>query len=119
MSNKKNISTNGDVLNIVYVVNNDIKFTISDEGIVTILKPNQRKLHRFFRKVKVNVPEESKIELDDKSSYVFSLINGERTVKDISELVDEKFHEKAHPLIENLLLFLNHLEVNEKWISQK
>ncbi|MDF9866813.1 hypothetical protein OKW22_000368 [Bacilli bacterium PM5-3] len=119
MKKQETIKTNDDVLNIVYVINDDLEYETNDQGIVTILIKQDHKIQKFFRRLKAKIPEYKKIELDEKSSFVFNLIDGKRTIKEIGELVDEKFKEQAHPLYENLLLFLNHIEVNSKYISKK
>ncbi|MDL2211620.1 PqqD family peptide modification chaperone [Erysipelotrichaceae bacterium OttesenSCG-928-M19] len=119
MSNKKTIETDDDVLDIVYGVKDEIEFEVSATGIVTILKKQDKGIQRFFRKLKFKIPEYTRIELDERSSFVFRQIDAQRTVREIGELVDKEFKEQAHPLYENLLLFLNHIEVNEKYIEKK
>lgn len=119
MKKNKEITTNDDVLNIVYLVNDDLEYEVDSRGIVTILKRQDHKIQKALRCLKAKIPEYTKIELDEKSSFVFQAIDGKKTIKEIGELVDQKFNEQAYPLYENLLLFLNHIEVNSKYISKK
>lgn len=112
-----NIETNDDVLKIVYAIEEDLLYEVN-EGVVTIIIKQDHKIQRFFRKLKAKIPENKRIELDERSSFVFLQIDGKRSVEEIADLVDAKFKEQAHPLFENLLLFLNHIEVNEHYIKR-
>ena len=119
MKTQQKIETNDDVLNIIYEINKDLEYEISSEGIVSIIKRQDHKIQRVLRKLKAKIPKYSRIEFDEKSSFVFQEIDGQKNIREIGELVDKKFSEQAQPLYENLLLFLNHLEVNSKYISKK
>ncbi|MDR1782401.1 MAG: PqqD family peptide modification chaperone [Bacilli bacterium] len=114
--NKPVLENNEDVLNIIYKHDDNLIYEVNDNGIVYIIKQYNHPIQNFFRKIKFKIPKEKKIELDEKSSFVFLQIDGVKTIKDIADLVDNRFGEKAYPLYENILLFLNHIEVNEKFI---
>jgi len=62
--------------------------------------------------------EYKKISLDEYGSFVFLQINGKNTIKDIGESLEAKYGDKAKPLYERLLLFLNHIEVNSNYIEK-
>lgn len=112
------MNTNEDVLNIIYKKNEDISFELDDKNIVIILNKQEHKIQKIFRKIGFKIPEYQKIEMDKVSSYIFLLIDGKKTVKEIGEIVDEHFGEKIHPLYERLLLFLNHIDVNCHYINR-
>ena len=59
-----------------------------------------------------------KIELDEYCSTVFLLIDGKKTVREIGESLEKKFGNKVYPLYERLLIFLNHIDVNCKYIKK-
>ncbi|MDR3214778.1 MAG: PqqD family protein [Bacilli bacterium] len=118
MSNKPLLQSNEDVLKIVYKIADLIKYDINEDGIVTVYRPYDHPIQNFFRKLKLRIPKEKKMELDQKSSFVFKQIDGEKTIEEIGKLVEEEFQDETNPVYENLLLFLNHIEVNEKFIKK-
>ena len=62
---------------------------------------------RFFRR-----PRVSHIELDKTGSFVFPLIDGQRSVGDIALLVKEEFGDAADPLYERLIRYMQILRNN-------
>lgn len=112
------MKTNEDVLNIVFKVCDYIEYEVSEDAIVTILEKQDRKIQNVFRKLRFKIPMYKKMELDEYSSEVFLQIDGYKTVKEIGENLEEKFGEKVNPLYERLLVFLNHIEVNCKYIEK-
>lgn len=62
---------------------------------------------RFFRR-----PRVSHIELDKTGSFVFPLIDGQRSVGDIALLVKEEFGDAAEPLYERLIRYMQILRNN-------
>ena len=56
--------------------------------------------------------------IDEYSSEVFLDIDGEKSVKEIGEILDYKYGMQIHPLYERLLLFLNHINVNLHYIEK-
>lgn len=112
------MNNNEDVLNIVYKICDSLEFEVHNKGIVTVFDKQDHKIQNFLRKVKVNIPKYKKIEFDEYCSTVFLLIDGKRTVKEIGESLDKRFGDKVHPLYERLLIFLNHIDVNCKYIEK-
>ncbi|MEG0685748.1 MAG: PqqD family protein [Erysipelotrichales bacterium] len=116
---KKGLNNNEDILSLVYKLNDSTLYDVDENGIVFIKIPQNHFIQRFFRKIKVKkIPEFRKIELDQFGSFVFRQIDGKKTVEEIGELLDQEFGEEAHPIYERLLLFLNHIEINEKYIER-
>jgi hypothetical protein len=109
---------NEEVLNIIFKISDGLEYVVSTENIVTILEKQDHKIQKFFRKLKFRIPEYKKTSLDEYSSYIFLQIDGRKTVKDIGEDLEAKFGDKAYPLFERLLLFLNHIEVNCHYIEK-
>ncbi|WP_024620245.1 PqqD family protein [Metaclostridioides mangenotii] len=110
------MKSNEEVLNLVYQIRDDLEYEVDEKNIVTIIKRQEHWVQRFFRKLRFKIPEITYIKLDSYSSFIFLNIDGNRTVKEIGEIMDEKYGEEAKPLYERLLLFLNHIEVNAKYI---
>ncbi|RDY27407.1 PqqD family peptide modification chaperone [Romboutsia weinsteinii] len=106
------------VLNMIFKICDNVEYEIDKKGIVTILEKQDHKVQQFFRKLKFKIPMYKKVELDKYSSYIFSQIDGEKTVKDLGEVLDLKYGKESHPLYERLLLFLNHIEVNCNYIEK-
>lgn len=116
MKNKKKLMTNADILKLVYKLNDNISL-VKQGALLTIHIPYDRPLQKFFRKIKFKIPLEKKVELDEKSSFVISQIDGQKTLQDIAALIENKYGSETD-LINNLLLFINHIEVNEHYIEQ-
>ncbi|MDR3595677.1 PqqD family protein [Clostridium sp.] len=111
-------NNNQEVLNIIFKISDNLEYEVDRDNIVSILKKQDHKIQRFFRKLKFRIPEYEKISLDEYGSYVFLQIDGNKTVKDIGENLEAKYGDKVHPLYERLLLFLNHIDVNCHYIEK-
>lgn len=109
---------NQEILSIIFKISNGLEYEVSADHIVTMLVKQDHKIQKFFRKLKFRIPEYKKIHLDEYGSYVFLLIDGMKTVKEIGENLEVKYGDKAHPLYERLLLFLNHIHVNCHYIEK-
>jgi hypothetical protein len=88
-----------------------IEWKVSSEGMVTLQIENTGWANRLAQKV-FGRPRYSYIHLDEMGSFVFPLINGERTVGDIAELVGAHFGEAANPLYERLAKYMQILRNN-------
>ncbi len=62
---------------------------------------------KFFKR-----PRISHIALDEMGSFIYPLIDGERTVEQLAQLVHEAFGEKAEPLYDRLVKYLQILHNN-------
>ena len=112
------MNNNEEVLNIVYKICESLEFEVNHKGIVTVFDKQDHKIQNFLRKLKFSIPEYKKIELDEYCSTVFLLIDGKKTVREIGESLEKKFGNKVYPLYERLLIFLNHIDVNCKYIKK-
>lgn len=112
------LNNNEEVLNIIFRISDHIEYEIDENSIVTIVEKQDHKIQRFFRKIKIKIPEYKKTSLDDYGSFILLQIDGNKTVKEIGENLETKFGEVTHPLYERLLLFLNHIEVNSHYIEK-
>lgn len=112
------LSNNEEVLSIIYKISDSFQYEVSIDNVVTILEKQDHKIQRFLRKLKFRIPEYKKTSMDEYGSCVFLQIDGRKTIKDIGESLELKYGDKVFPLYERLLLFLNHIEVNCKYIEK-
>ncbi len=87
----------------------EIKWSSDENGIVTLDMENKGLANRIAQKL-LKKPKVSHIHLDEVGSYVWPLIDGEKTIIDIGVLVKEHFGDKAEPLYERLARFFQVLE---------
>ena len=103
MTNKDNY------LDYVYSIKNDLIWTRSESGEVIIDMENKgitnRIAQKFFKRPKV-----SHITLEGMGSFIFTCIDGTRSVYEIGKLVKEKYGEEAEPLYERLSVYMKRLE---------
>lgn len=95
----------------------NIKWSADENGIVTLEIENRGIFNRLAQKL-LKKPKISYIHLDEKGSFVWPLIDGEKNIIELGKYVDEKFGEKAHPLYERLAKYFQILE-NYKFIYFK
>lgn len=87
----------------------ELKHEIDSGGNVTIFKENKGVFYFITQKF-LKKPRVSQIHLDEMGSFVWPLIDGKNTVADIATLVKEHFGEKAEPLYDRLLKYMDMLE---------
>ena len=109
---------NEDVLNLKFRICDNVEYKIDDNGIVTVLEKQDHKIQKFFRKLRFKIPLYKEITLDEISSAVFLDIDGNKTVKQIGEDLVKRFGDKVEPLYERLLIFINHIYINCKYIEK-
>ena len=79
----------------------DFKWTKDDEGIVTLEIENKGIFNRICQKL-FKKPKISYVHLDKMGSFVWPIIDGEKSILDISEDVKKEFGDEANPLYERL-----------------
>ncbi len=85
------------------------EWCIDDHGMVTLSTENKGIMNTIMQKV-LKKPRISFIHLDEMGSFIWPLMDGKTTVKEIADQVEEHFGEKAHPLYERLLKFFEIVE---------
>jgi hypothetical protein len=85
----------------------------NDKDLVTIIIPRfntkfGKKLGRIF-----NIKQTYHVNLEKYGSSVWRLCNGEATVKDIGDVLQEQYGEDVEPLYERLSFYLTLLERNK------
>ena len=79
----------------------EIRWSCDGEGIVTLEIENRGFMNRVAQKL-FHKPKTSFIHLDEMGSFLWGIIDGQKSIFDLGTLVEEKFGEKAHPLYERL-----------------
>lgn len=90
-------------------VHPDIPWKTDENGIVTLEIENKGAMNRVAQKL-FKKPKISYIHLDKTGSFVWSLIDGKRSIADLAKDVDAHFGEEAHPLYERLVQFFRVLD---------
>ncbi len=86
-----------------------------ENGAVTLELENKGAMNRIFQFL-IKKPKISYIHLEDIGSFVWPLLDGEKTIEELGFLVREKFGEKAEPLYERLIQYFKILE-SHKFIT--
>lgn len=86
-----------------------LRYTVDEQGNVTLFQENKGVFHFLAQKM-LKKPKVSQIHLDEMGNFVWPLIDGTRTVYEIAQLVKEEFGEKAEPLYDRLLQYIQNLE---------
>ena len=107
MKRQGNKSTN--YLDLIPLHCASLRCTVDDMGNVTLFQENKGVFHFLAQKI-LKKPKVSQIHLDEMGNFVWPLIDGTRTVYEIAQLVKEEFGEKAEPLYERLVQYIQTLE---------
>ena len=107
MKINKNSSEN--YLEKIPLKNPEIQWTADENGIVTLQVENKGVANKIAQKL-LKKPKTSYIHLDENGSFIWPLIDGEKDIIAIGELVKEHFGEKANPLYERLVKFFQILD---------
>ena len=87
----------------------ELNWSQDENGNITLEMENKGVANRIAQKL-LKKPKTSYIHLDENGSFIWPLIDGERSIFEIGEAVDEHFGEKAHPLYERLTQYFKILE---------
>lgn len=105
MSKKETVSANY----LDFIPNYQCEYEFTESGEVILFQINKGLFHKvaqvFFHKPKI-----SKIHLDEMGQFIWPLIDGKRSIYDISILVKEHFGDKAEPLYNRLVQYMRNLE---------
>ena len=106
---KKKIVISKNYLEKVPIRPEEIKWSVDDNGIVTLEIENKgwanKIAQKFFKRPKI-----SYVRLDKLGSFIWPIIDGEKTIIDIGEFVDKEFGEESHPLYERLAQYFKILD---------
>jgi len=86
-----------------------IKWNADEKGIVTLDIENTGFMNRVAQKL-FRKPKVSHIHLDEMGSFVWPLMDGEKDIVALGQVVEAQFGEKAHPLYERLAKYFQILD---------
>ena len=78
----------------------------------TILMAHTGLNHRLAQKF-WNKPKITRVRLEGMGNTVWEAINGQNSIEDIGEILEESYGKEAHPLYERLGQYLRNLEKNK------
>ncbi len=86
-----------------------IDWKTDETGIVTLEIENKGVFNLIAQKL-FKKPRISYVHLDETGSFVWPLIDGERSIMELGKAVNEEFGEKAEPLYERLAKYFQILD---------
>lgn len=86
-----------------------LRWTKAEDGLVTLNKENKGLLNRLAQKL-FKKPPISYIHLDENGSFIWLLLDGEKSVEELGTPIKENFGDAAEPLYPRLVKFLSILE---------
>ncbi len=96
-------------LDLIPVRAKELSWTRDDEGIVILEVENtgvfNRIAQRFFKRPKV-----TKVHMEPFGSFLWPLIDGGRTVKELADRLKERFGEEAEPLYPRVVKYMQIME---------
>lgn len=100
---------------IIYQRSPFIEYEIKD-GKVYIIKVQNHFIQIFLRKLHFKIPEKTFLELDKYGSFIFQQINGNTKVDDIGQRLALQYKETEEDLYGRLIIYLEFLENEKKYI---
>ncbi|MBO7148790.1 MAG: PqqD family protein [Clostridia bacterium] len=82
-----------------------LDFSSDENGIVTLSKENTGLFNRIAQKL-FKRPRVSYIHLDEMGSFIWPLLDGNKSIYELGVLVNEHFGDNAEPLYERLSRYL-------------
>ena len=86
-----------------------ISWSVDEKGIVTLDIENTGVFNRIAQKI-LKKPKVTHIHLDETGSFVWPLLDGEKTNIELGKDVEAEFGEKANPLYERLAKYFQILD---------
>lgn len=106
---KKKINEAENFLERIPVRSQYLNWAADEDGLVTLEIENTGFFNRIAQKV-FRKPKFSYVHLDKTGSFVWPLIDGEKDIITLGELVKERFGEEAEPLYQRLAKFFQILD---------
>ncbi len=95
-------------LDLIPVKSEKFRTETDSEGKVTIFIENKGFFNFLAQKI-FKKPRFSQVHLEDFGSFIFQQIDGVKTVKEIADLLHQKFGEKSEPLYPRISMYFNTL----------
>ncbi len=108
MKKKQNIISKN-YLEKIPIRKEGLEWSADEEGKVTLYIKNEGLMNRIAQKL-FKKPKVSQVHLDEIGNYVWPILDGEKDIIALGELVKAEFGEKAEPLYERLARYFQILE---------
>lgn len=105
-------------IEVVFKLMDRIRLTEDESGIVTLWQPQDHKIQKLLRRLKLKIPEYTTLTLDEYGSFVIKQINGANTIEVIGVQLTEKFGSDVEPLYERLIPYMEYLAKNRRLIEK-
>jgi hypothetical protein len=105
-------------IEVVFKLMDRIRLTEDESGIVTLWQPQDHKIQKLLRRLKLKIPEYTTLTLDEYGSFVIKQINGANTIEVIGVQLTEKFGSDVEPLYERLIPYMEYLDKNRRLIEK-
>jgi len=105
-------------IEVVFRLMDRIRLTEDESGIVTLWQPQDHKIQKLLRRLKLKIPEYTTLTLDEYGSFVIKQINGANTIEVIGVQLTEKFGSDVEPLYERLIPYMEYLAKNRRLIEK-
>ncbi len=100
---------NNNYLDKIPVRASGLTWTMDQAGNVTLEVENKGLINRVFQKL-AGKPRITYVHLDETGSFVWPLIDGQRSIYVLGDELEKRFGEKAHPLYERLVKYFGILD---------
>ncbi len=88
---------------------NELKWQTDENGIITLEIKNTGIFNLIAQKL-FKKPKISYVQLDETGSFIWPLLDGNKTITELGEHVQKEFGEKANPLYERLAKYFQVLD---------
>ncbi len=96
-------------LDLIPVRAKGLEWTRDDDEIVVLEVENTGVFNRIAQKL-FKRPQVTKVHMEQFGSFLWPLIDGERTVKELADLLKERFGEEAEPLYPRVAKYMQIME---------
>lgn len=106
---KKKSVISGNYLERIPIRCDTMRWSAEADGKVTLEIENRGVFHWIAQKL-FQKPKTSYVHLDEMGSFIWPLLDGEKSIMDLGKTVEETFGEKAFPLYERLAKYFQILD---------
>lgn len=106
---KKNKKQSPNLLDLIPCCSKKHRYEVDREGKVTVFVENKG-FFNFAAQKLLKKPRFSQIHLEELGSFIWQNIDGKKNVKEIADLLHEKFGKKAEPLYPRISVYIKILQ---------
>lgn len=112
MENKKFINEKSCDINFLELIpchKSEFCYHQEDDGKITVLQEYEGMLY-YFRHKLMHKAKGTRVHLDELGSYIWNLMDGQRSLINIADILKKQFGEKVEPLYSRLVIYVSTLE---------